>query len=168
MGQRYDVVVVGSGPNGLTASAYLASLGLSVLVVEADVELGGGMRSAECTLPGFVHDICSAVHTMGCLSPAFRGLGLEQNGLEWIVPAASVAHPLDSQDAVMLEGGLNATLASLAPCDRRAFTRLVSPFLEHGSSLVADLLAPTPSRTDTVWVERDAFRAWFGLRCLRG
>jgi phytoene dehydrogenase-like protein len=121
MTQVYDAIVVGAGPNGLTASAYLGSLGLSVLVVESDAEFGGGVRSGACTLPGFVHDICSAVHTMGCLSPAFRGLGLEQHGLQWIHPTVSVAHPLDRQDAVLLEASLNSTLAGLEAADRTRF-----------------------------------------------
>ncbi len=107
-----------------------------MLVVEADSELGGGVRSAECTLPGFVHDLCSAVHTMGCLSPAFRGLELERHGLEWVTPSASVAHPLDGGDAVLLEASLDATLAGLDASDRASFRRLVRPFQQHGASLI--------------------------------
>lgn len=145
----------------MTASAYLASLGLRVLVCEADVGLGGGVRSGECTLPGFVHDICSAVHTMGCLSPAFRGLGLERNGLEWITPQASVAHPLDDQDAVLLHASLEETLAGLDASDRTRFARLVAPFVKHGVSLVTDLLAPLG------WPRHPLALAQFGLNAVR-
>ena len=86
-----DAVVVGSGPNGLAAAIALAQEGASVLVVEGHEEPGGGTRSAELTLPGFVHDVCSAVHPMGILSPFFRTLPLHEHGLEWVRPAASVA-----------------------------------------------------------------------------
>lgn len=159
--REYDAVVVGAGPNGLTASAFLASLGLHVLVVEAGEQLGGGVRSDECTLPGFVHDVCSAVHTMGCLSPAFRGLRLEENGLEWVVPSASVAHPLDGQDAVMLEASLETTLAQLDSSDRGRFSSLVAPFVKHGVSLVNDLLAPLG------WPRHPLAMARFGLNAVR-
>ena len=90
-----DAVVIGSGPNGLAAAIALARAGVSVLVVEAHEQPGGGTRSAELTLPGFVHDVCSAVHPMGVLSPFLRTLPLAEHGLVWRYPRASVAHPLD-------------------------------------------------------------------------
>ncbi|MFA9412959.1 MAG: phytoene desaturase family protein, partial [Deltaproteobacteria bacterium] len=90
----FDAVVVGSGPNGLSAAVALAQGGASVLVLEAADDIGGGTRTVELTLPGFHHDVCSAVHTTGILSPFFRSLPLDEHGLEWIVPRASVAHPL--------------------------------------------------------------------------
>ena len=90
-----DVVIVGSGPNGLAAGICLAQAGASVLVLEARSTVGGGMRTAALTLPGFTHDVCSAVHPMGVLSPYLRQLPLEAHGLRWIRPRASVAHPLD-------------------------------------------------------------------------
>ena len=90
-----DAVVVGSGPNGLAAAVALAQNGAAVLVVEAADEIGGGTRTGELTLPGFRHDLCSAVHPMGILSPYLRSLPLAEHGLEWIRPPASVAHPLD-------------------------------------------------------------------------
>jgi phytoene dehydrogenase-like protein len=161
MAEQYDAIVVGAGPNGLTASSYLASLGLRVLVVEADQELGGGVRSGQCTLPGFVHDICSAVHTMGCLSPAFNALGLERQGLEWIYPSASVAHPLDGQSAVLLAATLDETLAGLDASDRARFVSLVRPFMEHGTSLIGDLLAPLG------WPTRPLALLEFGLNAVR-
>src|SRR5512134_1559864 len=97
-----EAVVIGSGPNGLAAAIALAEAGVPVLVVEAEDEPGGGMRSRALTLPGFVHDVCSAVHPMGVLSPFLRTLPLERHGLVWKYPRASVAHPLDDGPAVML------------------------------------------------------------------
>src|SRR5687767_9311716 len=90
----YDAVVVGSGPNGLAAAVTLAGSGLSVLVVEASDTIGGGSRTAELTLPGFLHDVCSAIHPLGVGSPFFRGLSLAEHGLEWVQPPAALAHPL--------------------------------------------------------------------------
>src|SRR5215468_12666614 len=92
---EYDAVVVGAGPNGLAAAIRLAQEKLSVLVLEANDTIGGGTRSAELTLPGFTHDICSAVHPLGIGSPFFQKLPLAKYGLEWIQPTAPLAHPLD-------------------------------------------------------------------------
>src|SRR5215203_2653123 len=91
----YDAIVVGSGPNGFAAAITLAQAGLSVIMFEAKSTIGGGMRSAELTLPGFIHDVCSAIHPLGLASPFFRKLSLEQHGLEWIHPSVPLAHPLD-------------------------------------------------------------------------
>src|SRR6476646_7011575 len=91
----YDAVVVGSGPNGLAAAIRLAQEKLSVLVLEANETIGGGTRSAELTLPGYTHDLCSAVHPLGIGSPFFRTLPLHNHGLEWIEPPVPLAHPLD-------------------------------------------------------------------------
>ena len=101
MSQAPEVIVVGSGPNGLAAAIAIQQAGLSVRVLEAADEIGGGTRSAECTLPGFLHDVCSAVHPMGVLAPFLRGLPLAEHGLEWIHPAASVAHPMPDGSAVI-------------------------------------------------------------------
>ncbi|HXG86569.1 MAG TPA: FAD-dependent oxidoreductase, partial [Pyrinomonadaceae bacterium] len=98
-----QATVVGSGPNGLAAAIELARNGISVRVLEAQKTIGGGTRSGELTLPGFVHDICSAVHPLGVASPFFRELPLAAHGLEWIQPPAPLAHPLDDGTAVMLE-----------------------------------------------------------------
>ncbi len=92
---RYDAVVIGAGPNGLAAAITLARMGLGVLVVEARETVGGGTRSAELTLPGFVHDVCSAIHPLASSSPFFRMLPLEGFGLEWIHPEVPLAHPLE-------------------------------------------------------------------------
>ena len=100
--ESFDAVVIGSGPNGLSAAVAMAQGGARVLVLEGADQLGGGTRTAELTLPGFRHDVCSAVHTTGILSPFFRSLPLEEHGLRWILPEASVAHPLDDEPAVMM------------------------------------------------------------------
>jgi phytoene dehydrogenase-like protein len=139
--ESYDAVVVGSGPNGLSAAIALAQGGASVLVIEAAEEIGGGTRTADLTLPGFHHDVCSAVHTTGILSPFFRSLPLEEHGLRWILPKASVAHPLDHQPAVMLWHSVDDTCAGLG-ADRTAYRKLVTPFLRNSAGFFEDVLAP--------------------------
>src|SRR5699024_2783286 len=99
----YDATIIGSGPNGLAAGVRLAQKGLSVKIIEAANTIGGGTRTQELTLPGFHHDVCSAVHPMAAASPFFRSLPLEHHGLEWIQPKYPVAHPLDNQPAVVLQ-----------------------------------------------------------------
>jgi len=136
-----DAIVVGSGPNGLAAAVALAREGVSVLVLEAAGEIGGGTRTAELTLPGFVHDVCSAVHPMGILSPFFRSLPLREHGLEWIIPPASVAHPMPDGRALLLRHSLEETGAGLGR-DAAAWSRLVRPFLGDPHGLLADLMAP--------------------------
>src|SRR5512146_1468916 len=103
MQAKYDAVVVGAGPNGLAAAITLAHAGKSVLVIEGKDCIGGGTRTLELTLPGFRHDVCSAIHPTGFASPFLRSLPLERFGLEWIHSPAMVAHPLDDGTAVMLE-----------------------------------------------------------------
>jgi phytoene dehydrogenase-like protein len=139
-----DAVVIGSGPNGLAAAVALAREGASVLVLEAEAEIGGGTRSRELTLPGFLHDVCSAVHPMGILSPFFRELPLEAHGLEWVCPPASVAHPMagvSSGEAIVLTRSLDQTAEGLGR-DGPAYRRLVGPFLSDPHALLADILAP--------------------------
>ncbi|MGB8331166.1 MAG: NAD(P)/FAD-dependent oxidoreductase [Polyangiales bacterium] len=139
--ESFDAVVVGSGPNGLSAAVALAQSGASVLVLEAAEEIGGGTRTAELTLPGFAHDVCSAVHTTGILSPFFRSLPLEQHGLRWIVPRASVAHPLDEQPAVIMWRSLEQTCAGLG-ADGSAYQNLIAPFLDDPQGFFGDVLGP--------------------------
>src|SRR6184192_1777897 len=106
---EYDAAIVGSGPNGLASAITLARAGLKVLVLEANSTVGGGARSAELTLPGFVHDVCSAVHPLAAGSPFFRSLPLAEHGLEWIHPPAPLAHPFDDGTAVLLERSVATT-----------------------------------------------------------
>ncbi len=136
-----DVVIVGSGPNGLAAGVFLAQSGASVLMLEARSSVGGGTRTAALTLPGFVHDVCSAVHPMAVLSPYLRQLPLEQHGLRWIRPRASVAHPLDDGPAVLLRRSLEDTTSQLEG-DRESYERLVAPFLGTPHAFLEDALAP--------------------------
>jgi phytoene dehydrogenase-like protein len=136
-----DAVVIGAGPNGLAAAIELARAGRSVRVVEASDTIGGGCRSAPLTLPGFVHDVCSAFHPLGAASPFFRELDLAKHGLEWIEPGAAVAHPLDDGTAVVLERSLDATARGLGR-DGRAYRRLVEPLARHWDDLAVGALAP--------------------------
>ncbi|MDQ3973565.1 MAG: FAD-dependent oxidoreductase, partial [Actinomycetota bacterium] len=114
-GSRGRDVVVGAGPNGLAAAITLARAGRRVLVLEAEETVGGGARSEQLTLPGFVHDVCSAVHPLAVASPFFRTLDLAGQGLRWSYPPAPLAHPLDGGIAVVLERSVEATAAALGP-----------------------------------------------------
>jgi phytoene dehydrogenase-like protein len=128
-------VVIGSGPNGLAGAIALAEAGLEVVVHEAAPVVGGGVRSAELTLPGFVHDVCSAIHPLALASPLFRRLEL---AVEWVHPDAPAAHPLDDETAVVLERSLAATAAGLGG-DARAYRELIGP-LAGGWAAIEDVL----------------------------
>ncbi len=136
-----DAVVVGAGPNGLAAAITLARDGLSVRILERAAEPGGGARSSDATLPGFIHDTCSAVHPFGRTSPFFAGAGLERHGLRWVEPPAAVAHPLDGGRAVIVTRDLETTARPLGH-DRDAYRRLFGPLVGHFGELAADILAP--------------------------
>lgn len=137
----YDAVVVGSGPNGLAAAVCIAQAGFSVLVVEANETLGGGARSAELTLPGFVHDVCSAVHPLAVGSPFFQTLPLGKFGLEYIEPAAQLTHPLDDGTAILLKRSLDETIKSLGT-DAANYRNLIEPFVQSWPDLAPEILAP--------------------------
>ena len=143
MQNPYDAIVVGSGPNGLAAAITLAREGCSVLVLEAKDTIGGGARSTELTLPGFVHDVCSAIHPLGFSSPFFRTLPLDNHGLEWIHPPAPLAHPLDDGTAVVLERSVEATGQTLGP-DASAYRKLMAPLVADWDKLAEDVLGPLP------------------------
>jgi len=136
-----DAVVVGAGPNGLAAAVTLARAGLSVLVLEAADVAGGGTRSEELTLPGFVHDVCSTVHPLGAASAFFAGLPLGDHGLAWAHPQVPAAHPLPDGTAAMLERSLDATAAGLAG-DGSSWRRLIGPLVDQWDPLIDTLLAP--------------------------
>jgi phytoene dehydrogenase-like protein len=137
----YDAVVVGSGPNGLAAAITLARAGRSVLVREAQDTIGGGVRSAELTLPGFVHDVCSSIHPFVPGSPYFRSLPLAENGVEMVESPAVVAHPFDDGTAVTLERSVDATAAQLGE-DAEAYRRLMAPLERDWHKLEDAVLAP--------------------------
>ena len=137
----YDVIVIGSGPNGLAAANVAARRGLSTIVIEARDTIGGGLRSAELTLPGFVHDVCSSVHPMAVASPFFRELPLGEHGLEWITPKAAAAHPLDSGEAVMVYNDIDRTAAALG-VDQRRYQRAIGAIARDWLLLERDILAP--------------------------
>jgi phytoene dehydrogenase-like protein len=140
---RYDAVVVGSGPNGLAAAVRLAQAGKSVLVIEGRNTIGGGTRTAELTLPGFQHDVCSAIHPTGFFSPFFKSLPLEKYGLEWIRSPAALAHPLEDGPTVFLEGSVAETAACLGR-DGSVYRRLFEGMLRDWPDLAADVLGPFP------------------------
>ena len=135
-GGVYDAVVVGAGPNGLAAAVELARGGRSVAVLEAEETVGGGTRSAEITLPGFIHDLGSAIHPLGYASPFFRQLPLEEHGLEWVHPPAPLAHPFDDGAAVVLERSVQETAAALGS-DARAYERLMKGVAEDAPGLAS-------------------------------
>lgn len=166
----YDALIIGSGPNGLAAAITLARQGLSVLVLEARATIGGGMRTAELTLPGFQHDICSAIHPLGMGSPFFRTLDLAQFGLEWIQPDLPVAHPFDDGTAVALQRSLDATADSLGP-DAATYRRLFAPLVDQWDAIADAFLGPlglprhpltmTQFGVRALWPARTAARALF-------
>jgi phytoene dehydrogenase-like protein len=136
-----EAIVVGSGPNGLGAAIVLARAGLDVRVLEAEDTIGGGCRSAELTLPGFVHDICSAIHPLGVASPFMRSVPLAEHGVEWIDPPAALAHPFDDGTAVLVVRSVDETAASLGE-DAARYRKLMGPLVARHGALTEDLLGP--------------------------
>jgi len=136
-----DAVVVGSGPNGLAAAITLAQSGCSVLMLEACDSVGGGMRSAELTLPGFTHDVCSAIHPLARASPFLRSLPLAAYGLEWINPPAALAHPLFDSSAALLLPSIEST-SRLLGNDARSYCRIMNRLVHSWDQIIDDVLGP--------------------------
>jgi phytoene dehydrogenase-like protein len=158
--QLYDAIVVGSGPNGLSAAITLAQAGRSVLVREAAETIGGGTRSIELTLPGFTHDVCSAVHPLAVGAPFLPTLVLDAHGLEWIYPPAALAHPFDDGTASLLERSIAATGETLYS-DAAAYRKLMRPFVEQWNELSDELLRPVRLPHNPFLLAR------FGLQAIR-
>ncbi len=137
--KEYDAVVVGSGPNGLAAAITLQRAGLSVLVLESRKTTGGGLRTKELTLPGFRHDVCSAIHPLAAGSPFFNTLPLEKFGLNYIYPSVSLAHPLESGETAILTRSLSVT-AGLLNEDQQHYTKLISPLVRNWNHLAPEFL----------------------------
>lgn len=154
-----DAIVVGSGPNGLAAAIVLARAGIGVRVLEAHAVPGGAARSAELTLPGFVHDLGSAVHPLAVSSPFFNSLPLAQNGLEWIFPPAALAHPFEDGSAVVVERGVAETAQQLG-ADAHAYRRMFEPLARNWENLCEDLLRPVH------WPARPFLLAGFGIQAI--
>ena len=136
-----DAVVVGSGPNGLAAAILIAQAGRTVVVFEAEPSIGGGVRSEQLTLPGFVHDVCSAVHPLAVSSPFFRTLPLASHGLEWIAPPAMLAHPLDDGSSGVVYRSIEQTAAGLGS-DGGAYRRLIGSVAGAWPKIEASVLGP--------------------------
>ncbi|HEX8843352.1 MAG TPA: NAD(P)/FAD-dependent oxidoreductase [Pyrinomonadaceae bacterium] len=139
--KSYDAVVVGAGPNGLSAGIELARQGLSVCVLEAKETIGGGARTAEITEPGFFHDICSAIHPIGVVSPFFKSMELEKWGVEWVYPEVALAHPFDDGGAALLYQSLEKTGDTLGE-DKRPYEKLMRPFVERAADFFEETLRP--------------------------
>ncbi|NRF37897.1 NAD(P)/FAD-dependent oxidoreductase [Pedobacter foliorum] len=137
----FDAVVVGSGPNGLAAAIALQQQGLSVLIIEGKDEIGGGLRSAELTLPGFVHDVCSAIHPLAIGSPFFNTLPLQDHGLSYVFPDLAAAHPFDDGTAAVLGSSIEET-ARLLGTDEQAYLKLLKPLVKDWPNIAADVLGP--------------------------
>jgi phytoene dehydrogenase-like protein len=153
-----DVVVVGSGPNGLAAALTCAEAGRDVLVIEGADAVGGGTRTAELTLPGFHHDVCSAIHPLAAVSPFFAGAGLEQFGLELVQPDIALVHPLDGGRAGVMHRSLGDTVAGLG-VDGKAWDRHVGWVARRWDALAPGILAPLVR-----WPEHPFTMAAFGAR----
>lgn len=157
--KEYDAVVVGAGPNGLAAAITLQQTGLSVLLIEGKTEVGGGLSTQELTLPGFLHDTCSAIHPLAAGSPFFRTLPLSEHGLEFVYPAVAAAHPLDGGGAAVLKGSVEET-ARLLGIDEQKYKKLMLEITNDWPLIANDVLAPLHFPKHPVSMAR------FGLKAL--
>lgn len=157
----YDAVVIGSGPNGLAAAIELARQGYSVKIFEASDTIGGGTRTQELTLPGFKHDVCSAIHPMAAASPFLRSLPLEEHGLSWIHPPYPLAHPFDDRPSAILYRDFQKTANELGK-DKRAYRKLMEPFVQNWGKLAPQLLGPIP-----LFPKTPLLMARFGIKALQ-
>lgn len=156
---KIDAIVVGAGPNGLTAAVELARAGLTVEVYEAGAAVGGGARTEELTLPGFRHDPCSTAHPFGAGSPVFNALPLARHGLRWVHADLPMAHPFPGGTAAVLARTVGETAASLGPRDAGRYRRMLEPFTGHWDELAPDFL-----RTQWLGLPRHPVRyARFGM-----
>lgn len=137
----FDTIIIGSGPNGLAAAITMQQAGLSTLLLEGKDTIGGGMRSAELTLPGYIHDVCSAIHPMAAASPFFKTLPLQEHGLEYIYPEIAAAHPFDDGTAAVLTQSLEQT-ATLLGADKQAYLNLFKPLINNWPKIDKDVLGP--------------------------
>jgi phytoene dehydrogenase-like protein len=155
-----DAIIVGSGPNGLAAAIVIARTGRKVVVLEGADTIGGGCRSAQLTLPGFVHDVCSAVHPFGVASPLFRSLPLHDYGLQWIEPAAMLAHPLDDGSVAVTHRSIVRTASGLGE-DGAAYRSLFEPLVDAWPKISDAVLGPLRLPRHPIHL------AQFGLKALR-
>jgi phytoene dehydrogenase-like protein len=139
--QTPDAVIVGAGPNGLTAAVVLARAGLSVVVVEARETIGGGCRTESLTLPGYHHDVCAAIHPMGVVSPIFRKLKLTDDGVKWLAAFAPLAHPFDDGSVAVLSRRV-ADMEEILGADGRRWIELMAPFVERHEEFFEEVLRP--------------------------
>ncbi|MDQ3393621.1 MAG: NAD(P)/FAD-dependent oxidoreductase [Bacteroidota bacterium] len=156
----YDAVVIGSGPNGLAAAIAMQREGLSVIVIEGKASIGGGMRTEELTLPGYHHDVCSAIHPLGADSPFFRTVPLEEHGMEWIYPHLALAHPLDDGTVGQMYHSIEDTAKSFG-IDGSAYIDLMQPFTKRWNDLVIDILGPLRIPNNPLLMAR------FGLKAMQ-
>ncbi|HLX39088.1 MAG TPA: NAD(P)/FAD-dependent oxidoreductase, partial [Ktedonobacteraceae bacterium] len=160
---QYDAVVIGAGPNGLAAAITLARAGRSVIVLEAKDTIGGGSRSKELTLSGFVHDVCSAIHPLGIASPFMRSIPLAKYGLTWLHSPAEVAHPFDDGSAAVLYQSIGETIATLGN-DAAAYQQHMAPLVSHWDTIVDAFLGPL---RPAAMMRHPFALAGFGLAAIR-